>query len=154
MRRLAAALLFALAGVLIFPASVSAGSVKAAKSVLCEDCDVFIHGVHRKVIPTDDFVCVFFVQRVRDNVMLRLDLKDGTTRRYDRKNAKTVDRICVGRHWVRSSLTMYICNGENHADYNVVDTQSVAVKPKFSRNNEACLLGSAECGKRGYKTKR
>src|ERR1041385_6821716 len=50
----------------------------------CADCDVFEHGLHRKVIPTSDYTCIFFVQVDPSNVTLRLDFADGTSRRYFR----------------------------------------------------------------------
>lgn len=144
----------AVLGMLFLPITTSAGPTKT-KSVQCEDCDTFRKGVHRKVIPADDVVCIYFVQPRVDDVLLRLDLKNGETRRYDKKRAGTSDRICVGRHWVRDSVSMYICDTDNNYFYGQADTVVVAQKPKHSRERgeEACLFGAQKCGEKGYKVK-
>ncbi len=154
MRKLVRALLFS-SGCLFFPASVSAGPVKSEKSVRCKDCDTFQKGVHRKVVPADDVVCIYFVQPRVDTVLLRLDLKDCGTRDYDKKRAGTSGRICVGRHWVAASKSIYVCDTDNNYLFGYADTATIASKPKHSRERgeEACLFGAEECRKRGYKFK-
>lgn len=119
----------------------------------CEDCDAYKKGVSRRVVPTDDVVCIFFTQPRQDTVVLRLDLKDGTERRYPRKNAGTTGRICVGRGWLVQSNTASVCNGSAHADYASEHITIVMEKPKLSKKGEACLYGKEKCKAMGYQTR-
>lgn len=133
-------------------AFLALGSPAFAGEPKCDDCELVQRGVHRQVIPTPDVVCVFFVQPQKGNVLLRLNLKDGTSRPYTKKNANTVDRICVGRHWLRElTESMYICDDFNHAVYPYEDVQMVGAKPKMSREGGACLLGKEKCVSLGFK---
>jgi len=131
--------------------AVALPSVVLAKQQ-CDDCDVFQKGVQRVIIPADDLVCIYFVQPHRDKVLLRLDLKSGKKRLYTKENAGPGDKICVGRHWVRDSVSMYLCDTDNHAAYDAIDTDVVAKKAKHSREAEACLFGKEKCKEMGYKT--
>lgn len=137
------------------------GTPAHAVDPTCEDCDLFRKGVHREVIPTSDVVCVPFMQEKRGNVLLRLQLKDGTSRPYSKKNADKVGCIFVGRSWlVKAKAGSFICNDENNADYSDADLADMSrmgrLPKKVSadrREHEACLLGKQECGKRGYMTR-
>lgn len=119
----------------------------------CKDCDDFKHGVHRQVIPTDDVVCIWFIQPHTGNVLLRIDLPDGKSRSYTKQRAGTTGRFCVGRSWVKKANSMIICNDENHADYIREHVERVAVKSKLSKEGEACLFGAAPCREKGYATR-
>jgi len=132
------------------PVSVHAAPKKSAE---CADCEAYQKGVHREVIPTRDVVCIFFVQSDKDNVVLSLSLKSGEERKYYRKDAGTSGRICVGRHWIRSTKTMKICNGTAHADYLPEHVAVVEKKETLSREAEACLSGKAKCKELGYQTR-
>lgn len=147
MRTLSIALLLL---VLSHPASVNAAPKKSDD---CTDCETYKQGVNRKVIQTNDVVCIYFIQPGKDNVMLRLDLQSGEQRRYHAKDAGTSGRICVGRHWVLKSKTMMMCNGTAHADYPPEHVAIVAKKEKHSREGEACLSGTVKCKELGYQTK-
>jgi len=118
----------------------------------CEDCDLYRHGVHRQVIPTPDTVCVYFVQPKAGNILLRLALKNGTTRPYTKKNAGTTGCIPVGRDWLRqATAASYLCNDVNHFDYAQEGMiEALAKKPKYSRDVEACLFGKTKCREMGY----
>jgi len=118
----------------------------------CDDCGIFQKGPQRVIIPANDVVCVYFVQPHRDKALLRLDLKSGKKRHYTKDNADTSDKICVGRHWVRDSASMYLCDTENHATYDATDTGVVSKKARHSRDAEACLFGKVKCKEMGYKT--
>lgn len=119
----------------------------------CEDCRIFRHGVHRRIVPSPDTRCVPFVQQYFGTVYLRLNLKNGGTRPYTKKNAAKEDCIVVGRHWLRNKTdSAYICNRENHADYPLEDVHELASQPKMSRENEACLFGKDRCEEMRYKT--
>jgi len=119
-------------------------------SPLCEDCDVYHNGVSRKVVPTDEFVCFYFVQAEQDTVVLRLDLQDGTERRYSRK-AGTDGHICVGRQWVRNAERIVMCNAVAHAVYEAQDVRHISEKEKYSREGTACLSGREKCRAMGYR---
>jgi hypothetical protein len=134
-------------------AFVLASSVFAAVTQKCEDCETFKAGVHRKVIPVNDLVCIYFVQPTIDDVLLRIDLQNGKSRKYTKKAVGKSGKICVWRGWVSQATTMYVCNSSNHADYSVEDTAFVAQKQKESRDNEACLYGIKKCAEMGYKTR-
>ncbi len=119
----------------------------------CEDCYVVKHGVHRKVIPTPDYTCFFFVQPHRGNVYLKLYLRDGRIRPYTKQNAPTHGRICVGRSWVRlMTEESFICDEKtSHFVYGVRGMiETLATKPAYSRAVEACLNGKDECNRMGY----
>lgn len=119
-----------------------------------EDCGIYCHGYSRKITPSPDVRCVPFTQPHPDTVVLTLTLKDGSTRPYRKVNAGTDDCIKVGRHWLRDkTVSMTICNEENHADYPYADVQAVAHQGKMARvkENVACLFGRDICQKLGYK---
>lgn len=119
-----------------------------------EDCGIYCHGYSRKIIPNKDVRCVPFTQPHPDTVVLTLTLKDGSTRPYRKVNAGTDDCIPVGRHWLRDkTVSMTICNDENHADYPYEDVQAVAHQEKMARvkENVACLFGRDICQELGYK---
>lgn len=138
----------------VLVALLALGAPALAGGPICDDCDVFRHGVHRKVTPTPHTRCVPFVQSQRGDVLLRLDLKNGKTRSYRKKNASTVDCIVVGRSWLKDqTASMFICNDDNHAVYPYEDVQAVSAGAKMSRANEACLFGQEVCGQMGYKTR-
>lgn len=138
---------------LISVALAALGSPVLAGGLECDDCELYKRGVHRQVVPTPDTVCVPFVQPRRGSVLLRLNLKNGQSRPYTKKNAGTVDCISVGRYWLQElTESMYICDDFNHADYPYADVQAVARQPKRSRDNEACLFGREPCRSMGYKT--
>ena len=119
----------------------------------CTDCDTFRKGVNRKVVPVDDLVCIYFVQPAVDDVLLRIDLKNGQTRKYTKKAAGVSGKFCVWRGWVKQASTMYVCDTDNHADYLPQHVAVVAEKSKDSREAEACLFGKDTCAKMGYKTR-
>jgi len=119
----------------------------------CEDCKVYRKGVHRAVVPTTDVVCIYFTQTQPGKVLLRLDLKDGGTRYYDRKNAGREGRICVGRHWVRASKSMEVCNEFARFEYEGPQTELVAEKPAYAEDPVACLHGRARCKQMGFPTR-
>jgi hypothetical protein len=131
--------------------ALSIGSASAkVRCTTPDDCKVHREGVHRKVIPTDDYVCVFFRQPKSQRVTLRLNFEDGKVRYYQNKRP---DRICIGRHFVRNAIFMYICNDDAHADFVKAHVAIVAAKPAYSRKAEACLYGKDKCREMGYLTR-
>lgn len=134
---------------LLAPAASHAASAKEQ----CDNCETFRKGVSRKIIPTDNIVCIYFTQPSEGDVLLRIDLKDGSVRPYTKKRAGKTDRICVGRHWVQNASSMLICNSENHALYAAEHIEQVAKKAATSKEGEACLHGKARCKTMGYKSR-
>lgn len=138
---------------MLLAAILAVASSVVASAQKCDDCETFKQGVHRKVIPVNDLVCIYFVQPTVDDVLLRIDLKNGKSRKYTKKAVGKSGKICVWRGWVTQATTMYICNSSNNADYPAVDTAFVAQKQKEVREGEACLYGSKKCAEMGYKTR-
>lgn len=137
----------------VLAALLALSSPAFAGAPQCEDCNLVKRGVHRQVIPTDDVVCFWFVQPRVQDVLLKLYQRDGTARPYSRKNAKMHDRICVGRQWVRNmTRDSFICDEKtarfDYAQPGMVET--LAEKPKYSREGEACLYGKDKCREMGY----
>ncbi len=137
----------------IFLAFSACVSSALAGEPTCKDCDDFKHGVHRQVIPTNDVVCVWYTQPHTGNVLMRIDFPNGTSRSYTKQHAATSGRFCVGRTWMQKASSMIICNDENHADYIREHVEMIAVKPKLSKEGEACLFGVALCKEKGFATR-
>lgn len=138
----------------VMAASIALISPAFAGNIECEDCNLYEHGVHRHIIPTNDLVCFWFVQPKPENVLLKLYLRDGSVRPYtkDARHAGTHGHICVGRSWVRQMTTQsFICNDVNHFDYGIpLMVTALAQKQRDSRDVEACLFGKDRCRKMGY----
>lgn len=129
------------------------GAASAAPIEKCDNCETFRKGISRQVVPAKDVVCIYLTQPSVDDVLLRIDLKDGTARPYTKKRAGKTDRICVGRHWVQQAAKMMVCNSSNHADYEQQHVDIVAGKATHSRVGEACLYGKTKCREMGYQTR-
>lgn len=118
----------------------------------CDDCNTFKRGVHRTVIPTNNLVCFWFIQERPGKVMLKLTQKDGTVRPYTKAHAKVLDKICVGRHWVRNATAdSFLCNDSNTFRYGLPGMiEAMAEKETYAKDHEACLLGTKVCEEKGY----
>jgi hypothetical protein len=148
MRKLIFAIMVGLLSVA--PASTYAGPVPPAD---CGDerC-VAAHNPQPNKPAVPDMVCIFLVQPSADTVVLSLQLKNGTTRRYSRVKQAN-DSICINRLWVRESTWVNLCNTfTGSADYFGVDLKALAVKSQYSTELTACLFGDKECKTMGFKS--
>lgn len=143
-------LFFSLLTAFLFLAPLTADAGGKKGECANAECKAYQRGVHRRVIPTQQFVCVYFVQRGQGRVVMTIYFKDGRLpRRYD--NKKYGDHICVGRHWVRDAEAITLCDEFGRALFFGEDLQGLSVKAKFSRAYVACLKGEDACRTGGFK---
>lgn len=115
------------------------------------ECRAYRHGVHRKIIPAKDVVCVYFIQsNAAGRVVMTIYFDDGRPpRRYD--NKKHRDHICVGRDWVRDAVAITLCSDSGRAIFLDDDLKGLSLKPKRSPEFTACLKGEDACIVGGFK---
>lgn len=135
-------------------ALIALGSPALAGQPECDDCELLEHGIHRQVIPTDDYDCLWFIQPQPGRVLLKLYLQNGTVRSYTSKPERSgkVGYICPGRDFVRQMTTeSYICGDSGSFVYGQPEwLESLAEKPKYSKAVTACLFGREECARMDY----
>jgi hypothetical protein len=142
----------------ILPALLAAFALMAtpatAGSNKCQsyECSVHKHGVHRTIVPTDDYVCLYYIQPTPQKVTLYVYLRDGRVLPYESKKLATKWRICIGRTWLDQTDRMRMCDDDNHATYRPEHIDALKTKPKYSEANTACLFGSVKCKEMGFST--
>ncbi len=100
-----------------------------------------------------DMVCIYYIQPNPDKVILTIYAKDGRVIHLAPKFSQSKDYQCIGRHWIAKSTRINLCNGVGDADYIGEDLAFLATKPRNSAEQTACLFGSVECERRGFRVR-
>lgn len=118
----------------------------------CPNCDAYLGAGPRGRTPTKaKLVCIRFVQRQGDNVVLNLwkggsvlengNIEGGVLTHTVAKRAAKTDEFCIGAQRLIDVSFVELCNGEK----NSVRREAAIEKGRKSGEIRACLLGSEAC---------